>query len=168
MGMNSMIASKEFRVGAHLLVVVGIFALFFLALGFLVLARKGDWSLLAIATGAAAVLFCFPGTFRLKIGKGWFEWRSFLGTRMVQFANVSSAYFTVVRRGNAPQGVAAFWIQPCSGDAEKFNLRIFPVRAAAMLFSALEAHGIHVDVPDAWAARRMDEQIRAVQAKADR
>jgi hypothetical protein len=47
----------------------------------------------------------------------------------------------------------------------KVNLRTFPVEAAAVLFTALESHGIQIEVPDRWATRRMAEQVRAAQAK---
>jgi hypothetical protein len=41
----------------------------------------------------------------------------------------------------------------------------FSVTAAADLFTALESHGIQIEVPDLWAARHMADEIRAEQAK---
>ena len=165
MAAQSAVESQVYRVGTHLLAVVGFFALLFGALGVSVVVKRGDWTVLLIALGAAAVLLLLLQVLRLEVGPGGFRYRNLSGSREVAFADVGRAYFEVVRATNAPQGVAAFWVERRGGGRVKVNLRTFPVRAAATLFTALEAHGIAVEVPDDRAARRMADQVRAEQVK---
>jgi hypothetical protein len=148
-----------------LLVVVGVSALLFAALGGFIAVKKGDWTFLGVVVVVAAVLFLLLQALRLEIGPTGFKYRNLSGSREVAFADIGRAYFEVVRAEYAPQGVAAFWVERCDGARVKVNLRTFPVEAAAVLFTALESHGIPIEVPDAWAARRMAEQVRAAQAK---
>ncbi len=158
--------SQVYRVGIHLLVVVGIFASLLAALGVFIALKKGDWTFLGIIIAVAAVLFLYllqvP---RLEVGPAGFKYRNLSGSREVAFADIGRAYFEVVRAQYAPQGVAVFWVERRDGGLVKVNLRTFPVEAAAVLFTALESHGIQIEVPDAWATRRMAEQVRAAQAK---
>jgi hypothetical protein len=158
-------ASRVYRVGIHLLVVVGIFAGLFAALGVFLAVKKGNWTVLAIVVAFAAVLFLLLQLQRLEIGGTSFKYRNLSGSREVTFADVGRAYFEVVRAKNAPQGVARFWIERRDGSRVKINLRVFPVEAAAVLFTALESHDVEIEVPDAWAARRAADQVRAAQAK---
>jgi hypothetical protein len=84
------------------------------------------------------------------------EWRAW---------TISRAYIEVVLTTKTPQGAASFWVDRRGGERVKVNLRSFPVEAAAVLFNALESHGLQVEVPDEWASDRMLKQIRAAQAK---
>jgi hypothetical protein len=165
MGGEPSIGSRVYRAGIHLFAVVGVFTSLFAVLGLFIAVKKGDWTFLAVVVGVAAVLFLLLQVLRLEVGPSGFRYRNLSGSREVAFADVGRAYFEVVRAKNAPQGVAAFWVERRDGERVKVNLRTFPVEAAAVLFTALEAYGIQIEVPDAWATRRMAEQVRAAQAK---
>jgi hypothetical protein len=165
MGGEPPIGSRVYRAGIQLFAVVGVLASLLAALGVFIVVKKGDWTFLAVVVGVTAVLFLLLRVLRLEVGPAGFKYRNLSGSREVGFADVGRAYFEVVRAGNAPQGVAAFWVERRDGERVKVNLRTFPVEAAAVLFTALEAHGIQVEVPDAWATRQMAEQVRAAQAK---
>jgi hypothetical protein len=156
---------RVYRVGTHLLVVVGVFALFFTTLGILIVVKKGDWNFLAIIVGGFAVFFLLLQVLRLEIGSDGFKYRNLSGSRTVLFADVRRAYIEVERANKAPQGVAVFWVERRDERRVKVNLRTFPMQAAADLFTALETHDIQIEVPDEWAARRTVDQIRAAQAK---
>lgn len=87
------------------------------------------------------------------------------GSRDICFTEIRRAYLEITRTRHALHGVATFWVEQNDGMRVKVNLRTFPLEAAAVLFTALEAHGIQIEVPDEWAARRMAEQVRVAQAK---
>lgn len=157
--------TRVYRVGAEVLVFAGVFALFFTTLGIVIAAKKGDWNFLAIIVGAFAVFFFLLQVLRLEIGSEGFKYRNLSGSRTVLFADVRRAYVEVVRDTQAPQGVAVFWVEQQDGKRVKVNLLTFPIQAAAVLFTALETHGVQIEVPDLWAARRMVDQIRTAQAK---
>jgi hypothetical protein len=157
--------SRVYHVGTHLLVVVGIFAALFAVIGLFIAVKQGDWSFLAIVILAAGGFVLLLQVLRLEIGPTRFKYRNLSGSREVAFADVSRAYFDVVRSDYAPQGAARFWVERRAGGRVKVNLRTFPTEAAAVLFTALEGHGIQIEVPEAWAARRMAEQVRAAQSK---
>jgi hypothetical protein len=154
-----------FRAGVHLYAVIGVFVLLFAALGAFIVVKRGDWTYLAVVVGAAAVLFLLLQLLRLEVGSDGFKYRNLSGSREIAFTEVRRAYIDVVRSEYAPQGAARFWIERRDGGRVKVNLRTFPVRAAAILFTALEAHATQIEVPEEWAARRMVQQVRAAQAK---
>jgi hypothetical protein len=154
-------ASRSFRVGAHLCVVVGLAAALFIGLGVSVWLKNGDRAILGIAVGVFGALAVVLATLRLDVTRDGCTARSLFGATTVRFADLARAYFEVTRHESAPQGAASFWVQPRSGAAHKVNLRVYPIEAAALLFRALDAHGVAIDVPDAWAARRMNDQVRA-------
>ena len=148
-----------------MLFVVGICAAMFTVLGAIIAVKKGDWSFLAIVILVAASFVLLLQILRLEIGPTGFKYRNLSGSREVAFAEVGRAYFEVVRTDLARQGAAAFWVERRAGSRVKVNLRTFPTEAAAVLFTALEEHGVQIEVPEAWAARRMAEQVRAAQSK---
>src|SRR5712692_2856545 len=133
---------RVYGVGIHLLVVVGILASALAALGVFIALKKGDWTFLGVVVAVAAVVFLLLQVPRLEVGPAGFKYRNLTGSWEV-----------------------AFWVERRDGGRVKVNLRTFPVEAAAVLFTALESHGIQIEVPDAWATRRMAEQVRAAQAK---
>ena len=165
MARESSTGAQVYRVGGHTLAVVGIFMALFAALALVIAVKQGDWTTLAVVASVAAGLFLLLQVLRLEVGPDGFKYRNLSGSREVAFADVGRAYVDVVRADIAPQGVARFWVERVDGRRVKVNLRTFPIEAAAVLFTALEAHGIDIEVPDGWAARRMVEQIRAAQAK---
>jgi len=157
--------SQVYRVGAHLLAIGGVFASLFAALGIAIAVKKGDWMFLMVDIGVVAVLFLLLQVLRLEVRSDGFKYRNLSGSREVLFAEVSRAYIEVVRASRAPQGVGVFWVERRDRGRVKVNLRTFPIQAAAALFTALEMHGIQIEVPDEWAARRIADQVRAEQAK---
>ena len=158
-------ASHVYRVGVHLLVVVGVFASFFVALGIAMVVKREDWTPLMLVVGATVVLILLLRVLRLEVRSDGFKYRNLSGSREVLFAAVVRAYIEVVRAGSAPQGAGVFWVERRDGGRVKVNLRTFPIQAAAILFTGLESHGIQIEVPDEWAARRLVDQVRAEQAK---
>jgi hypothetical protein len=162
---SALFGPRSFRVGMHLVVVVGVAALFFGGLLFTgrgALGGAAAWGLLGVFASLAWVL----STLRLDIGRDAFTTRSAFGATTMRYDAVERAYFEVVRTSRTPQGVAAFFVEPRHGAPVKVNLRVFPVAAAALLLRALETRDIPIDVPDAWAARRMYDQIKAAQGEA--
>jgi hypothetical protein len=156
---------RRYRVGSNVLVAIGIFAGLFATLGIIIGLKQSDWTFLEVVVGSALALFLLLQVLRLEIGPDGFRYRNLSGTRVVDFTEVSRAYIDVIRSEYAPQGVARFWVERRDRGRIKINLRTFPVQAAADLFTALEMHGIHIEVPDEWAARRMVDQTRAAQHK---
>ena len=154
---------QSFGAGIHLYLVAGGFAAFFVALSVFVAVKRGDWTVPAAVVGGAVVLLALPQVLRLEVGPDKFKYRNLSGSREVEFADVRRAYFEVIERNGV--AAAAFWVDRSSGERVKVNLRTFPVRAAAALFSALDARGVAVEVPDDPAARRVSDQVRAAQAK---
>jgi hypothetical protein len=148
-----------------LLAVVGIFITLFAVLGIFIGVQRADWMFLSVVVTAAAVFFLLLQVLRLEIAPTGFKYRNLSGSREVAFADVGRAYIEVVRAESAPQGAAIFWVERRNGSRMKVNLHTFPVEAAAVLFLALEANGIRIEVPDAWAAGRMAQQVRAAQAR---
>jgi hypothetical protein len=159
--MSAIIVPRTFRVGVHLWVVVGVFAALFIGLGAMVYSKRGDGGFLAIAVGATVLACGMLATLRLRIDRQACTESGLFGSTTVRYADVARAYFEVTRAAKAPQGVAMFYLQPRGGVPVKLSLRVYPVQAAALLFAALEAQGIAIDVPDEWAAQRMEKQIRA-------
>jgi hypothetical protein len=163
--MSYLTASRVYRASIHLLIILGIFALIFLAFGIVIGVNNGNWTVTVVIVLVFAVLHLLLQVLRLEISATGFRYRNLRGSHEIMFKNVARAYIEVIRAKNVPQGAAVFWVEPQNGRKLKINLRTFPIQAAADLFTALELHGIKVDVPDAWAARRMAEQVRAAQAR---
>jgi len=157
--------SGSFRAGRHLLVVVGLFTLFFLGLTLAVFLKTGTWGPLLVVLVVLAGLWGLLGSLRLDISPSGFATHGWLGSRHFAFAQIRGACIDVEYGTKAPQGVAVFRVQPRQGPSVKVGVRVFPVEAAVLLLTALEAHGIALDVPDEWAARRMHQQIRDAQAR---
>lgn len=166
MCVRSVRSQKSFRIDPPLLGIIAIAPAFFLGLGALIVVKNGQWGPLNFALGTTVLLYFMLSSFRLKISENGLQYTSLFGSTSVQFGQVSRAYISVARDIKAPQGVAFFWIQQRGAEPLKINIRIFPLHASAMIFSALDAHGVPVHVPGQWAARRMHEQIRAARAKA--
>ncbi len=154
-----------FRVGVHLIILVGLLAGLALAVGLGEGLARGRWTPFAVLAALTALWYLLLAYLRLEIRLDGFSYRNLSGNLFVPFADVEKGYFQTVHGGYAPQGVAFFWVQPRGGKPFKVNLRTFPIRAAAVLFAALDRHGIPIDVPDTWSARRMADQIRAEQKK---
>ena len=165
MGGQTTTEPQSFGAGGNLYAVVGFFAAIFAALGVAILVTRGDWTVLVIAVGVFAALALLLQVLRLEVGPAGFRYRNLSGSRQVAFADLTRAYFEVVHAEQSPRPVAAFWVDRRAGKRVKVNLRTFPVRAAAVLFSALEAHGVAIEVPDEPSARRVADQVRAAQAK---
>jgi len=165
MGDEPVTDSQVYRVGTHLLIIVGAFASFFAALGIVIGVRRGDWTFLALVAGVAAALFLLLHVLRLEVRPDGFKYRNLSGSRQLLFRDVRRAYIEVVRADVAPQGAGVFWVERRDGRRVKVNLRTFPIQAAASLFTALESHGIPIEVPDLWAARRLADQVRAEQER---
>lgn len=163
--MGSNPSSEVFRAGLHLFVLIGLLVGLFLGVGTAIVVTKGDWTFLAAVGGMAVVLFSLLLVLKLEVRQAEFQYRNLSGSRTVAFADVERAYFETLRADVAPQGVAVFWVQPRKGRRVKVNLRTFPIRAATTLFSALERHGVAIEVPDGWAAQRMARQIREEQER---
>lgn len=159
--------TRRFGISTNLRVVSAIGMLFFVGLALALFLKKGHTGPLVVALGASAVFGWFLASLRLEISRSWFKTASATGSRTVHFGHVTRAWIEVVRMGKSPQGVPVFWIELRNGQALKIPLRVFPVQAAALLFSGLEAHGVQVEVADAWAARRMNDQVRSAQAQID-
>lgn len=154
-----------YRAGVHLYVLIGIPATILFAIAVAAGVRTGDWKMAAVVVATVAVWFALLAILKLEIRTDGFRYRNLTGVRSIQFADIEYAYFVTLRSSHTPQGVASFWVRSRSGAATKVNLRTFPIRAAAVLFAALDAHQIPIQVPDTWAARRMAKQIRDAQAK---
>jgi hypothetical protein len=157
--------TRRFGVGMNLLVVVTLFALFLGGLGLAVGLKRGDWTIFAIVVVVIVMMAVMLSVLRLEFSRSGFFYRNISGSTSVAWSNVTGATVQVVHHGKSPRGVAVFWITLRSGPPLKVNLRTFPVEAAAILFSSIEAQGIAIEVPNDTAARRMVDQVRAAQGK---
>jgi len=122
--------------------------------------KRGDWTFLGVVIALAVLFFLLLRILRLEIGPAVFKYRNLSGSREVAFADIGRAYFEVLHARNAPQGVAAFWVERRGSSRVKVNLRTFPIEATAVLFTALESHSLQIEIPDLWAARRMAVSTR--------
>lgn len=165
MSQESSRSGRVYRVGPSLQIVLGVFLTVFAGFGVTIGLKNGDWTFLAVIVGLASAVFFLVQILRLEIGPAGFQYRNLSGSRDICFTEIRRAYLEITRTRHALHGVATFWVEQNDGMRVKVNLRTFPLEAAAVLFTALEAHGIQIEVPDEWAARRMAEQVRVAQAK---
>ena len=117
-------------VGRHLLVVLSVIATLFAGLGACIAVKNGGWTFLAVVVGLASAAFLLVQILRLEVGPAGFAYCNLSGSRDVRFADIRRAYFEVTRKSNAPQGVAAFWVERHDGVRVRVNLRTFSVEAA--------------------------------------
>jgi hypothetical protein len=152
-----------FRCDTRPYVVAGIFAGLLLALGILVAFKKRDWSFVVLSGSGTAVLFFALAYIKMEIWSSGFIYRNLTGTRSVEFANIGKAYFErVIGHG---MEFAAFWVQLRDGRKMKINLRTLPIRASALLFTALQRERIPIEVPEILDAQRLTDDIREEQLK---
>ena len=118
---KSSTGSAVYRAGAHLFAVVGVFTALFAALGVLLAVQKGNWTFLVVVVVVTAVLFLLLQVLRLEVAPTGFRYRNLSGSRDVAFGDIGRAYLEVVRAKNAPQGVAAFWVERRDGGRVKLR-----------------------------------------------
>lgn len=128
--------------------------------------QRNTCLLLSSLLFAALMLMLFA--MRLEIGISKFRYQQLHVVHDVAYRNISRAFIEVEYYLKAPQGAAFFWVQLRDGQRIKLLVKMFPLRAVALLVSRLEANGIPLEVEDAWAARVMADAIRKGQAKAAR
>lgn len=156
---------QHFKAGRHVYAVVGVFSTFFVVLGGLVAFKTGDQALLLMSVGAFLALLLLLRILKLEIGEKEIFYRNLSGSHRIGFETIVRAYVDVLQTGHTPQGAPRFWIETSEGTHVKVNLRTFPIRAAALLFTLLQSHDIRIDVVNQWSAQRFVKQIREAQSK---
>jgi hypothetical protein len=110
--------------------------------------NRGAWPVLAVAGGAALYLTVKLLFLRLQVSAEGIRYRTLGADRAFGYADIERGFFTQVVNRAAPQGVRTFWIRPKQGKPMQIDLRSLPVRAATVLYGALQRHGIPIDVPE--------------------
>ena len=140
---------ESFRAAGRPYAMVGVLTGFFLGLGALATWENGGaWPVVAIAGCAGLYLVIKLLYLRLEVTADGVRYRTLRADRRWGFADLERGYFQTVVNRAAPQGVRSFWLKPKAGPAINIDLQTLPVRAAAVLFGALQRHGIPIDVPD--------------------
>lgn len=122
---------------------------FFLGLGVLAMwENRGAWPVLAVAACMGVYLVIKLLFVRLEVSAEWVRYRTLGADRTFAFGDLERGYFETVVNRAAPQGVRSFWLKPKAGRAINIDLRALPVRAATVLFGALQRHGVTIDVPE--------------------
>src|SRR5438132_471641 len=94
---NGRMQPVVFRIGRHLYVVAGVFATFFIALGIAVALKRGDWTLLALASFGTVVFFALLSYPKLAVEPSGFTYRNLSMNRSIAFADIEQAYFKTLR-----------------------------------------------------------------------
>jgi len=110
--------------------------------------NRGAWPVLAVAGGAALYLLVKLLYLRLQVSPEGIRYRTLAADRAFAFGDIERGYFEQVVNRAAPQGVRTFWIRPKQGKPVQIDLRSLPVRAATVLYAALQRHGIPIDIPE--------------------
>ena len=161
----------ETGAAVSLYVIVSVATVIFGALGVLIVVRQpGQWQFLALVVAIAGILFACLRFLRLEVSPAGITYRNIFGNSFVQFAEIERAFYQVNLPDNPinrekPVAQVKFLLQAKNGKAKKLNIRVFPLKPVAVLFSALESRKIPIEVPPFRAALRMDEEIRKCQAK---
>jgi hypothetical protein len=140
-----------------------LFGSFFLMLGAVATYENhGSWPVLAIAAGVTVLMLANLAYVRLTVGPDGIRYRTLRTRRTLAFSEIKRAYLETSVNRFAPHGVVSFWVQPKEGKALNINLRNLPRTASVALLTALEEHGVPLDVPDTGAGQRMVREIRGL------
>ncbi len=152
----------QHRTNKAIMGVVGILCLITIVLAVL---KGNDWIFAAVFSAIGFCLYVALANVKLEISPDGFSYRdlNFKGSRTVNFGEIEKAYFEEDRRGEIP--VAAFWVQLRDVRRLRVPLRLFPMRASALLFAQLDRHEIPIAEPDTVTTQRASEQIRNAQVK---
>jgi hypothetical protein len=141
----------------------GLFGAFFVMLGAVATYENhGSWPVLAIAAGAMVLMFANLAYLRLSVGPDGIRYRTLRTRRALAYSEIKRAYLETSVNRFAPHGVVSFWVQPKEGKALNINLRNLPRTASVALLTALEEHGVPLDVPDTGAGQRLVRDIRGL------
>jgi hypothetical protein len=161
-------AKRVFRVSSMLWVLLVVMAVFVGGIGVAAAPpRASIWIGIGIGAGAALGIGILGAiallSIRLEIGSAEVTHCSLFGSRSMAYADAKRAYFDMDPAGN--RKTPYFAVE--SGDKRRvrFNLRQFPIEAAAILFTRLESQRLKIEVPEVILARSMADQIRAEQKR---
>lgn len=157
--------AQVFRAAPRMFILVGVPAALGCSLGIAVGGKSGDWCVLGGFAALSFILFGLVILLKLELAAAGFRYRALIGSRKVAYPDVAAAFIHAVHVAGNPREFAKFAVETREGRLIRPALRAFPIEAAAALFAALEAHGIGIDVADSPGPRRMNDEIRAVQAR---
>ena len=146
-----------FRCVTYLYVVVGIVASLIALKPALGTSNTGHWTFVLWLCVGTAVQFSYLTYLKLEVRRSSLTYRNISGTRFVEFAQIERAYW-------GGKG-AVLYLRLREGDNVKINLSTFPIRASAVLFTALERNGIPIGVPGTVAAKRWARRTCEEQSK---
>jgi hypothetical protein len=154
---------RVYRVRRLIGVSAGVIAAFLAVCGIGGGLREGTWGVLAIILPLTAFAILVLWSFRLEIGSEGFRYRVMIGSWDVAFTDVCRAL--VFAANSTSRRVVVFHVQRKNGQRVNIQWDVFPTEAVAVLFTALEAHGIPIQVADDPLARQMADRVRAAQAR---
>jgi hypothetical protein len=125
--------------------------------------QTGEWGFLIIVLSVTGLAVLALWCFRLEVGTEGFRYRDTGGSWDVAFTDVCRA--RVFKNKSMLRRVVAFHMVQKNGRRVEISWKMFPADAVAVLFTALEAHGIPIQVADDPWARRMADRVRAAQAR---
>ncbi len=157
MTVDSGYAKERFGPGVPILVLAGIPIA--LLVGIAVVAFKHGLLAYGILFAGAGLAPCLLlASLKIDFRSDGFTYRTIRGHRVVDYGDIECGFFKTISGWG--QSVPVFHVRLRNGDSFKLNLRVLPMKARAMLVSALDAHGVSV-VPDSPVAEIKIRRIRA-------
>ena len=128
---------------------------------FVAVLRVRSW-LFLIAFCGLAVSLASVAYVKFEIWESGFSHRNISGNHVFAFAQREDALFETASVGDGPAPVFSVRLRG-EIDRKKIPIGMFPVRAAALLFTALEGHGIEIREDGSRFVQSTMRQIREIQ-----
>ena len=151
------VVPRTYRIGPRTGPPMLVFCIGFLLLGLKAHMERGEYRWLVVAIVVAITTAVVLVRTRMRIDHRGLAVTGVFSATSLRFEDVARARIVMV-----PGGRARFRVETRHGERE-VPLQIFPVAAAAQVFTALEAEGVVIEVADDPRAQRLDAQIRAAQ-----
>jgi hypothetical protein len=138
-GQNVTFRHGTFGAQARLMIVILLCVIW--AIGSLAVSEPSHRVFLTILCGLTVLLYSYLAYIKLEISESGFSHRNLLGNRIFEFARIEEAFFETTSVGEGHYA-SVFSVRLKEGtEKKKIPISIFPVRATALLLTALERHG---------------------------
>jgi hypothetical protein len=157
------IAFRHGTFDTHPRLAVGFSLVLLLAVSFVAVRSGLDWLFLILVCGLVVWLCASLAFAKVEIWESGFSHRSLSGDHVFEFARIEDALFETAMVGNGhPAPVFSVRLRD-TADRKQIPIGIFPIRAAATLFTALERHGIQIREDGSQFVQSTMRQIREAQ-----
>lgn len=126
--------------------------------------NKHHWLFLTLLCGLAVSLYASFALLKFEIWESGFSHRSLLSNHVFEFAQIDDASFETASVGEGyPAPIFSVRLRG-EVDMKKVPIGMFPVRAAALLFTRFERCGIQIREDGSPLVQSTIRQIREVQS----